>query len=126
MQALNISVIQIYIPIKKGEIWKCRNIHLFPNVVDFSQRCSKILTNKMQVFNKINENLGENKCHSHYNKGFFIIKISIYSLRDFLYLMQIPAFYLFCRKSSNIFEKNLRTRSSGNKWIFLHSNNSPF
>ena len=50
------------------------------------------------------------KCHSH-NKVFFNAEISIYSRAGFfIYFMQMPAFYLFCRKSSNIFEKNLRTR----------------
>ena len=44
----------------------------------------------------------------------------------FIYFMQTPAFYLFCRKSSNIFEKNLRTRSSRIKWIFLHQKSPPF
>ena len=50
------------------------------------------------------------KCHSH-NTGVFNAEISIYSrVGFFIYFMQIPAFYVFCRKSSNIFEKNLRTR----------------
>ena len=50
------------------------------------------------------------KCHSH-NKGFLMQKYPFIPVRDFLiYFMQIPAFYVFCRKSSNIFEKNLRTR----------------
>ena len=40
----------------------------------------------------------------------FNAEISIYSQAwFFIYFMQIPAFYVFCRKSSNIFEKNLRT-----------------
>ena len=35
----------------------------------------------------------------------FNVQISIYSRAGFfVYFMQIPAFYLFCRKSSNIFE----------------------
>ena len=58
------------------------------------------------------------KCHSH-NKGVFNAEISIYSRAGFLiYFMQIPAFYVFCRKSSNIFEKNLRTRGFIRKSLY--------
>ena len=48
-----------------------------------------------------------------------IIEISIYSRAGFfIYFMQIPAFYVFCRKSSNIFEKNLRTRGFIRKSLY--------
>ena len=36
----------------------------------------------------------------------------------FIYFMQIPAFYVFCRKSSNIFDKNLRTRGFIRKSLY--------
>ena len=58
----------------------------------------------------------------------FNVEISIYSCAGFfIYFMQITAFYLFCRKSSNIFDKNLRTRSSveylrTNKWKIPRGN----
>ena len=54
------------------------------------------------------------KCNSHINKGFLMEKYLFIPSRPeyFIYFMQIPAFYLFCRKSSNIFEKNQQTRSS--------------
>ena len=41
-------------------------------------------------------------------RGFKCGNINLFQ-REIFFFMQIPAFYLFCRKSLNIFEKNLRT-----------------
>ena len=76
------------------------------------------------------------KCHSH-NKVFLFRNIHLFQSGIFHLIYANTCIYLFCRKSSNILEKNLQTWSSvenlcrnlwtnnkkiprKNKWIFLH------
>ena len=55
--------------------------------------------------------------------GFLMQKYLFIPARNFsIILCKIPAFYLFCRKSSNIFQKNLRTRGFIRKSLYKYSN----
>ena len=53
--------------------------------------------------------------------GVFNVEISIYSRAEFfIYFIQILAFYLFCKKYSNTFEKNLRTNKRKIPRVIFH------